>query len=191
MYLLIYTSSFYNHSLHPASYLHVSLPIFGCVSGPAPPQFFISPGRQQALQQRGPWSDRSAFPPPRPPGVDSCQCAGLCPRLQCGRSLLAVMYSHHPSPGGLPPLISMPRPVTGCSSDCGCASSPGFRWPRSFVLSIDSPLEGCNRNTPPQPEVLSALSSSIPGPTKGGGLDGSGRCVCVSCCEFEAAFYDQ
>lgn len=53
-----------------------------------------------------------------PSGVDSCQRAGLCPRLQCGRFLLAVMYSHHPSPGGLPPLISMPRPVTNRSSDC-------------------------------------------------------------------------
>lgn len=81
-----------------------------------------------------------------PSGVDSCQRAGLCPRLRCGRFLLAVMHSHHPSPGGLPPLISMPKPVTSCSSDCDCASSSGFRWPRSLVLSIDSPLEGRHRN---------------------------------------------
>lgn len=102
-----------------------------------------------------------------PSGVDSCQPAGLCPRLQCGRFLLAVMYSHHPSPGGLPPLISMPRLVTNCSSDCDCANSSGFRWPRSFILSIDSPLEGRNRN------MRRSLTSAIPDPTKGDGLDGS------------------
>lgn len=46
--------------------------------------------------------------------VDTSQQIKLCPGLWRGRCLLVLMFLHHPSPGGLPPLISTQRVVASC-----------------------------------------------------------------------------
>lgn len=71
--------------------------------------YFCHSGRLMS-NNNGLEMDTSAFP------VDSSQHVGLWLSLQHGRRLLVVIFSHHPSPGGLPPLISMPSLVTSCFS---------------------------------------------------------------------------
>lgn len=111
---------------------------------------FISLGLGPLSREEGMWMDSSArlCSPLLPSPVDSSQQVRLCLRLQRGRHLLVVMYSHHPSPGGLPPLISTPRLVTGCSSR---SESAGRRqhWLQTTqfnVLSIDSRLDSRRQN---------------------------------------------
>lgn len=86
----------------------VSLLLTCSVAVETQPQYaFISLGLRQALKQGGGNLVGQLCSP-----LESI----LVSSLQCGRYLLVVMYSHYPSPGGLPPLISTPRLVTSCSS---------------------------------------------------------------------------
>lgn len=114
----------------------------GVETQPQCPSFLSDSGRPQSREGEG-GLDGQLCSPLLPSPVDSSQQVKLCRRLHRGRHLLVVMFSHHPSPGGLPPLISTPRLVTCCRarSECTGRRQHWLQMAQLNVLSINSWLD--------------------------------------------------